>query len=383
MSNLTLSQSDSQASVGKRASRKGAVRPMALADVPAVARLFLKIFRGRDKPAGSDLQGYLRALALDSPAYGETMGTQVYEQQDGRIRSALVAVPMRFMVCGNVVPGRLLGVFMTDGGKEAVGAAELILTLRAKRMEFAFCDSASPMSANFLLAIGGRTVNVQNLEWARSFRPVGALTRRLSERVLRRRDPGLATLARPIDTALRRLLHKDAPEADAARVVEMPVPTFVEHAPRLIAHYAVRPLWSEEELSWLIAMAAQNTRLGTLTLRAVEDRAAGVIGAFVYYAAPGRTAHVLNVLSLPGRETAVLAAMFHHLDHTGHVEARGRAQPALMEGLALQRWMVFRHKAFTVALTRHPEASDAVARGDLYIGGLAGEDWSRLISDFH
>jgi hypothetical protein len=24
-----------------------------------------------------------------------------------------------------------------------------------------------------------------------------------------------------------------------------------------------------------------------------------------------------------------------------------------------------------------------VARGDVYIGGLAGEDWSRLMSDFH
>jgi hypothetical protein len=53
-----------------------------------------------------------------------------------------------------------------------------------------------------------------------------------------------------------------------------------------------------------------------------------VIGCFVYYAAPGRTAHVLNILSLPGQEVGVLCAMFRHLERTGHVEARGRAQPA-------------------------------------------------------
>jgi hypothetical protein len=312
------------------------------------------------------------------------MGTQVYEQEDGRIRSALLAVPMRFVACGNVVPGRLLGVFMTDANKEAVGAAEIILALRRKRGDFAFCDSASPTSCNFLLAIGGKPITVQNLEWSRSFRPLGALVGRLAERFLRRRDPGLAVLARPVDALLRRLPGgQDVEEPTGPTVVEMSVPAFLKHAPLLIAHYAVRPLWSEEELSWLVSLAAQNTQLGSFTIRAVEDRVGAVIGSFVYYAAPGRIAHVLNVLSLPGRETAVLDAMFRHLDRAGHMEARGRAQPALMGGLALQRWLVFRHRAFAMVLTRIPDVSDAVARGDVYVGGLAGEDWSRLMSDFH
>jgi hypothetical protein len=75
--------------------------------------------------------------------------------------------------------------------------------------------------------------------------------------------------------------------------------------------------------------------------------------------------------------------MFRYLDDTGHVEACGRAQSALMIGLSLQRWLVFRHRAFTFALTRQPEIKDAIARGDIYVGGLAGEDWSRLLTDFH
>jgi hypothetical protein len=378
-----MSQLDeTQTPVDVRAKRKGAVRPMTAADVPAVARLFLKIFRGADKPAGPGLEDYLRALTLESPSQGEIAGTNVYEQQDGRVRSALLAVPMRFVACGNVVPGRLLGVFMTE--EEAVGAAQLMLALRPKRADFSFCDSASPTSCNHLLAIGGKPIPVQNLEWSRSFRPLGAMAARLAERLLRRRDPGLAALARPADALLRRRLAGDE-ECDpaGANVVDMSVPAFLEHAPRLIAHYAVRPLWSEDELSWLISLAAQNTQLGVFTIRAVEDRAGAIIGCFVYYAAPGRTAHVLNILSLPGHETTVLDAMFRDLDRAGHVEARGRAQPALMRGLALQRWLVFRHKAFAVVLTRVPEVSDAVARGDVYVGGLAGEDWSRLMSDFY
>lgn len=378
-----MSLLEPQTAVEARALPKGAVRAMRASDVPAVARLFLKIFRNVDKPADRELQGYLRTLALESPSHDETTGTQVYEQQDGRIRSALLAVPMRFVACGAVLPGRLLGVFMTDASKEAAGAAQLILALRPRRADFAFCDSASPTSGSHLLAIGGKPIPVQNLEWNRSFRPVGALVERCAKRFLRGRRLGLPILARPLDSLLRRLLPgRDAVESGAASVAEMSVPAFLMHAPRLVAHYAVRPLWAEDELSWLVSLAAQNTRLGVFTIRSVTDRTGAIIGCFVYYAAPGRTAHVLNVLSLPGRETAVLEAMFRHLDDTGHVEARGRAQLALMAGLSLQRWLVFRHRAFAFALTRLSEVNDAVMRGDVYVGGLAGEDWSRLVTDF-
>jgi hypothetical protein len=377
-------EAEPQTPAGVSVPRKGAVRLMQLADVPAVARLFLKIFRGVDKPASLDLEEYLRTLVLESPSYSEAMGTRLYEQQDGRIRSALLTVPMRFVACGNVVPGRLLGVFMTDANKEAVGAAELILALRPRGANFGFCDSASPTSCNHLLAIGGKPIPLQSLEWLRSFRPMSALVGRLAERVLRRRDPGFAALMRPVDVLLRRLVNgTDVQEPSGLSVTEMSVEAFLKHAPLLIAHYAVRPLWSEDELAWLVSLAARNTQLGAFTIQAVEDLAGAVIGCFVYYAAPGRIAQVLNILSLPGREIAVLDAMFRHLDHTGHVEARGRAQLALMRGLALQRWLVFRHKAFAVAVTRSQDVSDAVARGDVYIGGLAGEDWSRLMYDFY
>jgi hypothetical protein len=365
-------EAEPQTPAGVSVLRKGAVRLMQLADVPAVARLFLKIFRGVDKPASPDLEEYLRTLVLESPSYSEAMGTRLYEQQDGRVRSALLTVPMRFVACGDVVPGRLLG------------AAELILALRPRGANFGFCDSASPTSCNHLLAIGGKPIPLQSLEWLRSFRPMSALVGRLAERVLRRRDPGFAALMRPVDVLLRRMVvGTDVQEPAGLTVTEMSVEAFLRHAPLLIAHYAVRPLWSEDELAWLVSLAARNTQLGAFTIQAVEDRAGAVIGCFVYYAAPGRIAQVLNILSLPGREIAVLDAMFRHLDHTGHVEARGRAQLALMRGLALQRWLVFRHKAFAVAVTRSQDVSDAVARGDVYIGGLAGEDWSRLMHDFY
>ncbi|WP_063695484.1 hypothetical protein [Bradyrhizobium embrapense] len=373
---------EQQAAVDARPARKGAVRPMTAADVPAVARLFMKIYRGSDRPADLDLQNYLKAITLEAPSYSEATGAYIYEQQDGRIPSAMLAVPMRFIACGTVVPGRLVCTLMTD--KEAGGAAQLVLTLRPRRPDIQFSDTASPTTFNHWQAIGAKPIPAHNLEWTRSFRPLGALAGRLGDRFFRGRSLGLATFARPIDALLlRRFSEKNAVEHGGAKVTDMSVKAFLEQAPGFIAHYAVRPLWSEEELGWLVSLAAQNTTHGAFTIRAVEDRAGTLIGCFVYYAAPGRTAHVLNVLSHRGQEIVVLNAMFHYLESSGHVEARGRAHPALMAGLSLQRWLVFRHKAFAVVLTRLPDANDAVARGDIFVGGLASEDWSRLMSDFH
>ena len=56
--------------------------------------------------------------------------------------------------------------------------------------------------------------------------------------------------------------------------------------------------------------------------------------------------------------------------------------PALMAELGLRRWLVFRHRALAMALTRVPEVNDAVVRGDIYVGGLVGEEWSWLMHDF-
>lgn len=355
---------------------------MTAADVPAVARLFMKIYRGSDRPADMDLQDYLKAIILEAPSYSEATGAFIYEQQDGHIASAMLAVPMRFIACDTVVPGRLVCTLMTD--KEAAGAAQLVLTLRPRHPVIQFSDTASPTTFNHWRAIGAKPIPVHNLEWTRSFRPLGALAGRLEERFFRGRSLRLATFARPIDALLRRRFgEKSAGESSGTKVADMSVAAFLEQAPKFIAHYAVRPLWSEEELGWLVSLAAQNTTHGTFTIRSVEDRAGTLIGCFVYYASPGRTARVLNVLAHPGEEITVLNAMFHYLESTGHVEARGRAHPALMAGLSLQRWLVFRHRAFAVVLTRIPNANDAVARGDIFVGGLASEDWSRLMSDFH
>jgi hypothetical protein len=212
---------------------------------------------------------------------------------------------------------------------------------------------------------------------------LGALAVRLERRLPGRKRLGLPTLMRPFDAAIHRICSRIRPqETPDLKVSDMPLETFLDVAPRLIRHYAVRPLWSRDELAWLVGMASRNTWHGPLRLRAIRDKAGDIVGCFVYYDAPGRSATVLNLLAEKGWESKVFAAMLHDLDRAGCTDAAGRALPALMEGLADQSMLSLRHKAFVCVITKHPDIINAAERGDIYLGGLAGESWSRLMTDF-
>lgn len=360
---------------------KGFIRALSLPDIPATARLFLKIFRQCESEHAPELAGYLRELAFGSPSYSEQLGSYVHAYEDGRIGSTMISVPMQFIVHDRVVPARMLCSYMTDGDAESAGAARLMLRLRPQHQDFAFSDSASPTSRNHAVAVGGHVLPLHSLEWTRVLAPVGALATAIERRLKRR--IGLTLLARPFDVLVRPLLARmSLLPRPALRVSPMTREAFIEAAPALIAHYAVRPLWSPDELGWLLDMAGQNAALGPLEVRAVHDQEGRLLGCFLYYGTRGKPAHILNILAQKGQEDQVVAAMMSDLDQAGCISVVGRAQPALMDGLALQRMISFRHKAFVCVLSRFPDLVQSAKQGDIYLGGLAGESWSRLMTDF-
>lgn len=206
----------------------------------------------------------------------------------------------------------------------------------------------------------------------------------LAERVPSLKRLGLACIASSLPRRIRRGTIKSDQAYRGHRLSDRPlsVDEFCTVAPSFVAHYAVGPAWEPDELRWTLAMAARNGARGPLSLRSVTAHGRP-IGCFVHYGTAGEVARVLNVLAVPGKEELVLERMFDSLEEIGCLGSIGRGRPELLSGLSLQPGMVMRHKAFVGAGSRHRDADDALKRGDCYLGGLAGEDWSRLANDFH
>nr|WP_244514770.1 GNAT family N-acetyltransferase [Ensifer sp. LCM 4579] len=356
---------------------------MERADLPAVARLFNKVFRQRDRDAGDDLIRYLDAVFFGSPHYAPEHGSVVHKSSDGRIDSAILSVPMEFTVHERRMVARLLCAFMVDGRAGAAGAARLARTVRAARQEMCFSDSSSPVSADHCTAGGGIILPIQSLEWRRAFRPLAAAAL-LAGRQMPLLASGPVIVAFGwVDRALRRWRSSLKAESIAGcRTEAASLDAFFECAAPMLERFSVRPSWSKREFDWLVSIASRNRSLGTLQCRIVRSDNGRAIGAFLFFGKARRVAQVLNILCEAGRELDVTTAMFASLDEDGYAVAAGMGQPFLMNAISRQRWLSFRHRGYFCMVTRHAEIKEAALGNDIYIGGLASESWSRLLTDF-
>lgn len=372
----------SSASDGEAPARGGGVRPMTRSDIPEVARLFSKTFRARKGAVAPDLEAYLEAVFFGSPHYRPEHGSMVHAGESG-VTSAILAVPMTFSAHGRPFMARLLCAFMADGKDGAAGAARLARQVHAARQEMCFSDSSSPASADQCVAGGGSVLPIQSLEWRRAFKPsaAAALAGSRTFPVLRSRAV-LAPLGW-LDRALRRRRRSITPAAmPECRTIPATPDAFFACAAPMLSRFPVRPAWNREEFDWLVSIASLNRSLGDLHVRIVLDRGGMPIGAFLYFGRKGQEATVLNLLCMAGREFDVVGQMFSSLDAEGYACASGIAQPFMMNAISRQRWLNFKHRGYFCLVTRHADIKEAALRNDIYIGGLASESWSRLLTDF-
>lgn len=359
------------------------IRPMERDDLAVVAALFNKAFRNGRSDGTADLARYLEAVFFGSPHYSPEKGSMVHEGGPNGIDSAILSLPMEFAVAGRPVVARLLCAFMMDGKAGAAGAARLARTMRAARQDLCFSDNSSPVSADHWIAGGGDVLPIQSLEWRRSFRPLSAAALTAGRRVaLLRSRPIIGTLGW-LDRLVRRRKPSVRPPAQpGCRATTASLDDFLACAVPMLQRFSVRPVWSKPEFDWLAGVAALNRGLGELQCRQVVDAGGRAIGAFLFFGQKGRTATVLNIVSEERREIEVVGAMFACLDDEGYAAASGIAQPFLMNAIARQRWLTFKHRGYFCLVTRHAEIREAAMRNDIYIGGLASESWSRLLTDF-
>jgi hypothetical protein len=342
--------------------------------------LFLRVFRKGGTPS-PDMLDYFERCFFTAPAYDPALGSLVHRGEDGAIEAALLIIPMQVRAAGKLMTGRLAGNYMTDPGRRTRGGAEMVLTLRPRYQDFCFADSSNPVSAGHWRAIGGVSLPVQSLDWRLLFRPAQWLLRERGRSLpgwLRR---GLQPAAQLGDAGLRRVLPA-LRAGGPGRGAPMTHADFIAAAPGLLERFALRPAWSADELGWLLDLAGRNRIHGALQLRQLLDDRGELAGCSAFYARPGGMALVLNILARPRRELAVVADLVAHLREMGCLGARGLAQPFLMPALAAQQGMSFVPRGTYCFSTRHREVIDAALRGDAYLGGLMGEDWSRLLDEF-
>ncbi|MDX0692609.1 hypothetical protein GOL94_06495 [Sinorhizobium medicae] len=363
------------------------IRLLAAEDIPAVARLFQKVFRNREEEPPAAFVAYLRRLYVDAPGTDPDIRPLVHVNDDGRVSGFVGANTLPMTYRGRRLRAAICGSLMVEGREgDPMAGARLLKAFLAGPQDLSFSETASEVSTQMWTKLRGIVLPQYSLDWVRVIRPASFALDLVASRL--RPVRALVPLAHAFDRRYRgkmgrgELRWSGVPAAattqGSLQVAEIDRHGFAELFAPLTRQFAIQPAWAEGQLEHILEDAEKKPLFGEPVFAALKTRSGAPVGAFFYHLQPGGTARVLQVLALSGQAGPVLDCLIEHAAGRGAAAVRGRTQPALLEAM-MGRRIGFVHAASTVVHSREEELVDAFRHAQGFINGLAGEHWSRLI----
>lgn len=363
------------------------IRPLEVADIPAVAGLFQRVFRDRKKAPPPSLTTYLRQHYLEVPGYDPAISPLVHVGGDGAISGfiGVNALPMshegrglRAAICSSLM--------VEHRDSDPMAGARLLKAFLAGPQDISLSETASEVSAQMWSRLRGVELSGYSLDWLRVIRPA-AFTVALASRKI-----GAARLLAPIANGVDRYIRGRMQGADlrwsavseswavkgGLKVTDIDQAGFAALLEPLTQQFALRPDWSAAPFAQILTEAAGTLDYGAPVFASVTTPSGRLIGAFFYHVRPGRIARVLQLLAMPGQAAPVLDCLIGHAAERGAAALSGRTQPALLEAM-LGRRIAFAHLASSVVHSRDERLVNAYLEGQGFFNGLVGENWSRLV----
>jgi hypothetical protein len=361
------------------------IRPFLSDDVPRVASLFMRVFRKSKDTPSSELIDYLSNLYLQAPWHDPECGSLVHIGADGLVNGFMGVIQLNMRFEHRFLRAGVMGAFMVEKNEinRGVGARLLRTYLNGPQDVF-FSDTANQISLTFAQKLKFAILHGHSLEWIKVLQPSVAALQLCKRKWSRLRVNSIYPFARMSDLLTRRFFQNSALfrcDMEKSQDHIITDAEFITIAPKLIEHYQLKPDWSQSELSWLLYQARLKKRNGSLELHAVYEAGGKLLGCYVLYAEKNNIAYVLNMLSVKGKQEHIVGAVIKRVKEIGCAAVRGTVQPGCMEGLFRMPGVFYRHNGAMVAKATDPAIMDAIQSGRIFLGGLTGENWTRLSSD--
>lgn len=363
------------------------VRSFEAGDVDAVADLFQRLLRKSAEPASDDLKTYLRTLFLDLSAAEPELRSRVHVRTDGSVSGFLGVLPVEMEFEGRRLKAANCGTFACDDrDSDPFAGARLLRDVLSGPQDLSFTETANDISTDMWRTMRATVLGPYSLEWLRILKPAAfsleAAAKRLS--VLKLFRPA----ARAADVILCRRGEKQAwshytPLAGKADAfVDGPVTDheFASLCTQLIRHVPLRPAWDKPTLEVMLRHSERKAMYGERVQHAVRARSGKVIGLYLYYGDPGGIGRTVQIVAEPGQESIVIDCLMRNAHARGLVAIRGCTQPALLQAM-IGKKCAFLHSSSTIVHSRNPALLEAMTAGRVFLNGLAGEGWTRLIGD--
>ncbi len=368
-------------------SARSLVRPLEERDLEFVARLFLARFRKRSAPKDSrardDLVSYMRQLYLKGPDGAAGTASLIQIDSHGDVGAFIGVIPMTFQLNGDPLKVGISGALMASESANSLAAIQLLRELHRQRLDMIFTDSANASSMAIGAAMKYKTLPSGGLEWAHIFQPAAVVLHKLAGRM-----PGIAqSLLRPFAAAADFVavpaLNKRFPRSRASAWTDAPIgeTEFVDIAPRFLEDTPLRPTWSPPELNWLVKQAALRRSAGPLNFRIVRAASGEAVGCYAFYGERGGVARVIHTGAARNGWSALLAKVLETTEAMGCIGVHGAARKDLLPLVHPFPGMFLYNAGGVMIFSHRADVAECIAKDELFVGGLAGDRWTRLATD--
>jgi hypothetical protein len=345
------------------------IRPYTEGDAGRVLALHRKMFPRLSRDTSSR---YVAALT-QNPWRQNDIAPLVCEETNGDLIGFLGVMPRRMALRGHPVRAAVLSSFMVDPERGSpVVAAALLRRVLDGPQDLTYGDGASDRMRRLWEANGRTFVAHLSMRWIGIVSPA-----RFAAQRLRPRGPALRVTAAVLDRV--------SPIADRAVAgftratggarggpsVRTRAMTSGELATRIggIADRSVRPVYTPDELSWLLSYLGRSDGRAPVRCLGVELDGRQVGWIVVRHSIGDATIQVLQMGSRPGHAGDVLRAAFSLSREEGAASVQGRVDAAILRELWDHGCVLTRGPWFLIDAP-DPELVHAVHAGDAFISSL-------------
>jgi hypothetical protein len=143
----------------------------------------------------------------------------------------------------------------------------------------------------------------------------------------------------------------------------------------------LRPDWSSAEFAWLVDQARRRRSAGPLNFRAVRDSSGARVGAYAFYGERNAVARVLHATATEKSWGGVLSLILETTRSMGCIGVHGSTRRGLLSHVYSVPGMFFYYGGGTMVYSHHADVNAALDEGAAFVGGFAGDRWSRLGTD--
>ena len=355
----------------------GRLRSFRREDIPEVVALRQQVFQFSERERTERLVAYLERIFYDHPWTQDDLPSLVYEDERGRVSGFLGVIPRPLLFQGAPIRAAVATQLMVAPESRGLVGRRLFRAFLTGPQDLSLSDTANEPARLLWESVGGSVSVTHSLSWTRALRPCRHYASRASSGGAVRRLAWLT--ARPLlvvaDALATRLGGSLVQHAPPGSTEPLDAAVMAATLPRLLGPRALRPVYEDGSLAWLLDQAADKRQFGELRQRLVRGPGGEVAGWFLYYREGGGVGQVLQVAARRSGQALVLRHLFYDAWRGGLAAVAGRVEPAWAAELGAQRCWFERTGPWMLIHSRRTEIMHAIVCGAAFVSRLEGEWW--------